>query len=215
MRRRDTQQRVTTPGGTKDGYAINARAMTGSRERYLVQALAFEPSLRQYLRRCVRNTSDAEELLQEPYARLLRAGETDTMVVQSVRAFSFTIARRVAIDFTRARRVNDPPAIPLESMTEADELAVSTTQSQVEGAVGAQQEIELLSRALLDLPTRSREVFTLRKVYGYSKAEIAALLGIAENTVQRHVGIAARRCAQYLCGQPGGPQQYSLLQRFS
>jgi RNA polymerase sigma factor (sigma-70 family) len=189
--------------------------MTVLQGRFLIQALKFETELRTYLRSAVRNATDAQDLLQETYARLWRAGDTDTMVVQSIRAFAFTIARRVAIDFTRARRLCDPPSIPIDSMTDSDELHSCGTIAQVEGIVAAQQEIELLARALSALPTRSRDVFTLRKIYGYSQEEIATLLGISQHTVERHVGIASRRCAEFLCSRPGGPQQYSLLERLS
>jgi len=186
--------------------------MTQNRERYLTQALSFEPALRDYLRSCVRNSSDVEDLLQETYARLLRAGDTRKLVVQSIRAFAFTVARNAVVDFTRIHP-GQVLAIPMDSMTEADELQVSNSLT-VEGTVNAQQEINLLAQAMKGLPKRCRQVFTLRKVYGYSQAEIAAQMGISENTVESHIGLAARRCATYLCNRRGRPQQYALLEHF-
>ena len=52
------------------------------------------------------------------------------------------------------------------------------------------------------LPTRCRQVFTLRKVYGYSQKQIAERLQISENTVEQHLTKAARRCAQVLFESP-------------
>ena len=46
------------------------------------------------------------------------------------------------------------------------------------------------------LPAECRQVFTLRKVYGYSGKEIASRLGIPEHAVEEHLIQAARRCAQ-------------------
>ncbi len=46
------------------------------------------------------------------------------------------------------------------------------------------------------LPAECRQVFTLRKVYGYSGREIARRLGIPEHAVEEHLIQAARRCAQ-------------------
>jgi RNA polymerase sigma-70 factor (ECF subfamily) len=46
------------------------------------------------------------------------------------------------------------------------------------------------------LPAECRQVFTLRKVYGYSGREIANRLGIPEHAVEEHLIQAARRCAQ-------------------
>jgi len=46
------------------------------------------------------------------------------------------------------------------------------------------------------LPVECRQVFTLRKVYGYSGREIAVRLGIPEHAVEEHLIQAARECAQ-------------------
>jgi DNA-directed RNA polymerase specialized sigma24 family protein len=79
---------------TKDVFSPPA-TMTNQRARFLLQAFKYERQLRDYLRRSTRNFADAEDLLQETYARLLRQGDSDTLVVQSIRSFAFTIARRV------------------------------------------------------------------------------------------------------------------------
>jgi len=158
--------------------------MTNGPERFLLQALPYEGPLLAYLQRCAHNPADAADLL-ETYARLLRAGVTDTMVVQSIKAFAFTIARNVAIDYARARRVNDPPVIPIDSMSDAQQNDASSDHTDVENAANAQQELELLAAALAQMPERCRRIFTLRKVYGYSQAEIAAALNISENTVEK------------------------------
>jgi DNA-directed RNA polymerase specialized sigma24 family protein len=46
------------------------------------------------------------------------------------------------------------------------------------------------------LSPECRQVFTLRKVYGYSGKEIAGRLGIPEHAVEEHLIQAACRCAQ-------------------
>ena len=38
-------------------------------------------------------------------------------------------------------------------------------------------------------------------VYGYSQREIAAELGLAQSTVEKHVALAVRRCAGYMSEQ--------------
>jgi RNA polymerase sigma factor (sigma-70 family) len=198
------------PAGFKDESAH----MTKHRERFLLRALKFEPQLRAYFSHSTRSRTDAEDLLQELYARLLRQGDTDTLVIKSIRTFAFTIAQNLAIDFARTRRTREPPAISLAFMTDTEQVDDCQVATEVERVVDAQQELQLLAAALADIPKRSREVFTLRKVYGHSQEEIAQALGIEINTVQRHIGIAARKCAAYLCSQPGAPQHYSLLEQF-
>jgi DNA-directed RNA polymerase specialized sigma24 family protein len=43
--------------------------------------------------------------------------------------------------------------------------------------------LTLLTEAIQSLPARCRQIFTLRKVYGLSQAEIATRLGVSENTI--------------------------------
>ena len=71
-------------------------------------------------------------------------------------------------------------------------------------AVGREhrRHLALLASAVEKLPTRCRQVFTLRKAYGFSQKEIAERMQISENTVEQHLTKAARRCAQALFESP-------------
>ena len=42
------------------------------------------------------------------------------------------------------------------------------------------------------MPARQREAFTLRKMEGLSQRQIAQRMGIAESTVEKHLGHALR-----------------------
>jgi RNA polymerase sigma-70 factor (ECF subfamily) len=63
--------------------------------------------------------------------------------------------------------------------------------------VARAQELELLTQAIQSLPTRCRQVLTLRKIYGLSQKEVAAQLGIAEHTVEAQGTIGLRKLAEY------------------
>lgn len=78
---------------------------------------------------------------------------------------------------------------------------------RVAAIMNDRQELSILITAVQQLPDRCRQVFTLRKVYGYSQKEIAARLKIAENTVEQHLVTAVRHCADALdrCGLSPGP----------
>src|ERR1700742_2588464 len=178
-------------------------------ERYLVQALEFESVLRACLYRYARNTSDVEELLQETYARLLTAGSSNEPEVRSVRAFALTVARNVAFDWLRHRQV-----VPIELVADLEALEVLDEGEQIEEIVNSHQELAMLVKAIQGLPDRCRQVFTLRKVYGYSQKEIALRLNISENTVEQHLTKAARRCAQALFDQPVAERRSMLFDRF-
>jgi len=178
-------------------------------ERYLLQALEIEGVLRACLYRYTRNNSDVDELLQEVYARLLVSGSTDEPEVRSVRAFALTIARNVAFDWLRHRQV-----VPIELVADLEALEVLDEGEQIEEIVNSHQELAILVKAIQGLPERCRQVFTLRKVYGYSQKEIAIRLNISENTVEQHLTKAARRCAQALFDQPVSERRSLLFDRF-
>ncbi len=182
--------------------------MVKNEERYLLQALEFESVLRACLYRYTRNNSDVEELLQETYARLLVAGSTKEAEIRSVRAFALTIARNVAFDWLRHRNV-----VPIELVADMEALDVLDEGAQIDEIINGHQELALLVNAIQGLPDRCRQVFTLRKVYGYSQKEIASRLGISENTVEQHLTKAARRCAQVLYDQPVAERRSTFFDR--
>src|ERR1700730_5615739 len=177
-------------------------------ERYLLQALEIESVLRACLYRYTRNNSDVDELLQEVYARLLVSGSSEEPEVRSVRAFALTIARNVAFDWLRHRQV-----VPIELVADLEALEVLDEGEQIEEIVNSHQELAMLVKAIQGLPDRCRQVFTLRKVYGYSQKEIALRLNISENTVEQHLTKAARRCAHALFDQPASERRSLLFDR--
>jgi len=178
-------------------------------ERYLLQALDIEGVLRACLYRYTRNNSDVDELLQEVYARLLVSGSSEEPEVRSVRAFALTIARNVAFDWLRHRQV-----VPIELVADLEALEVLDEGEQIEEIVNSHQELAMLVKAIQGLPDRCRQVFTLRKVYGYSQKEIASRMNISEHTVEQHLTKAARRCAQALFDQPVSERRSMLFDRF-
>ena len=92
-------------------------------------------------------------------------------------------------------------------------LDVLDENEQIDEIVNSHQELEVLVGAIQGLPDRCRQVFTLRKVYGYSQREIAVRMNISENTVEQHLTRAARRCAEALFAQPLGARRMTMFDR--
>jgi RNA polymerase sigma factor (sigma-70 family) len=113
--------------------------------------------------------------------------------IRSVRAFALTIARNVALDWIRHQRV-----VPVDLVADMAALDVLDERAKVDEIVSAREELELLADVVQGLPKRCRQAFTLRRVYGLSQKEIAAQLGISENTVEQLLTRAVRRCAEAL-----------------
>lgn len=155
------------------------------------EVLPYEPSLRSYLRQSLPSLADVDDLVQDCFARMLRAKHTGT--VRSPKPLLFAIARNAVRDFLQRKGRAE-----LISITENEESRVLADGSDVVELVCRQQELALLTEAIRSLPERCREVLLLRKIKGYSQKEIAEMLGIAEHTVEALAAKGTRRCADYL-----------------
>ncbi len=150
-----------------------------------------ESSLRSYLRQLFPSLPDVDDLVQESYARLIRAREAGR--VAYARAFLFTTARNAALDFFRRRRV-----VRIDGIPDMQALPVADDRPGVAESLSRQQELALLAAAVRTLPERCRQVLTLRLMYAMSHKEIAAELRISEHTVKAQLAKGMRRCAGYL-----------------
>lgn len=157
---------------------------------YQEEVLVHEPALRGYLRRAFTKLSDVDDLVQETFARVLRARRETT--VRSVRGLVFATARHAALDRLRREQI-----VAIETLAEIEALPVCDDAPAVHEAVARKLDREELRRAIDTLPARCREVLVLRKIEGLSQREIALRLGISEHTVEVQVANGVRRCTEH------------------
>ena len=157
---------------------------------FVAQVQPHAPALRSYLLARYPTLPDVDNLVQECLVRVLRARETSA--VESPKGLLFAIARNLALDAVRRQKV-----IAFEPMTENPDSSVYRDNTDVVETVSKQQEFALLTQAIQTLPERCRQVFTLRTAYGLSQKEIAAKLGISENTVEKQMGKGIRLCTEF------------------
>ncbi|PTX91259.1 RNA polymerase sigma factor [Opitutus sp. ER46] len=150
-----------------------------------------EPALRAYLRSKFSAYPDIEDLVQETYARLLQAREHSAAEIS--KAYVFATARNAAIDFFRRRRI-----AVIDCVAEIEVLPVLEDRPDVAEAAARNQELALLAEAIQALPTRCRQILTLRKLHGLSHREIATSLGLSENTVNAQIAIGVVRLRDHL-----------------
>jgi RNA polymerase sigma-70 factor (ECF subfamily) len=146
------------------------------------------------LRRVFPALPDVDDLVQESYARLIRAREAGR--VSYAKAFLFTTARNAALDFFRRRQV-----VKIDGVADLETLSVVDDRPDAAEAVSKQQELALLADAVKTLPDRCRQVVTLRLMYAMSHKEIAAELGISDQTVKAQLAKGMRRCAEFLAAR--------------
>lgn len=153
--------------------------------------LAHEPLLRAWLQSRFGANVPVNDIIQEAYLRVLRIRRTEP--VNAPKAFLFATARNLALNVTRSAKVRgEHMAAPLDESELLDET------SNVRESVARYEELEILTQAIQSLPDRCRQIFTLRKVYGLSQADIAQKLDISARTVNAQLAIGLAKCADYV-----------------
>lgn len=126
------------------------------------------PRLRGFLRRSLRDTAAADDVLQQTFLRMHRARasfERDGAVVP----WAYAIARRLMFDAMRTKRRKPESAIPNEDMLPSTD--------NPEGRVGDRESLEQLEAKLAKLPEEHRTAFELVRLEGLSLAEAGAVVG--------------------------------------
>ena len=148
------------------------------------------PMLRAWLQSRFGATCEVDDILQDAFVRVLQAHREQEL--QSPKAFLFAVARNLALDQVRRSRISAPGGlVPLDTLDVMDEA------DGVPETVVRNQELEFLTQAIQSLPDRCRQIFTLRKIYNQSQAEIAARLGISEFTVSAQLTIGVHKCTEF------------------
>jgi RNA polymerase sigma-70 factor (ECF subfamily) len=159
--------------------AGDTHAFTGLYERHGAALLTL-------LARLTGDRALAEDLLQETFVRVYQARDAYEPTGH-FRAYLFTIARRLVIDWHRRRRIawaEEPAA--LESMPAPE---------RAEHVAEAMDVMTRLERALALLTPEQREIILLSRMEGMATAEIARIVGATPGAVRVALHRTLRRLA--------------------
>lgn len=132
----------------------------------------------------------ASEALNETYLRL--AGMREIGTVRSPKAYLFRIALNIATDRRRAEKRR------LTSGEVDAMLEIPDDRPDAARVIEDRSDVELLKRAIAELPERRRRVLMLSRIEGMPNREIAALLGVTVRTVETDLKQAVEHCAERL-----------------
>ncbi len=130
-----------------------------------------------YLTNKFGDPDEARDIAQDAWLRITRLREPSAL--ENPRAFLFQVATNLGID--RLRRVQ------LARRRGVEELETESFAPSVEEIVSQRQSLEVIERALNELPEKCRRAFTLHRFDGLSYSEIAVTLGISESMVEKHI----------------------------
>lgn len=166
--------------------------MSGEDERLLILARAGDraaattfversaPALRRLARAIVGHAGGADDVVQEAFARALRALDTFDPERGAAKPWLFAIARHAAFEVLRARRAQ--PTLDVDELGAFEPMMTlgiaAGWGASPEQALLRETERDDLAHALASLPAPDREVIVLRDLDGLSGDEVAAVLGL-------------------------------------
>jgi RNA polymerase sigma-70 factor (ECF subfamily) len=129
--------------------------------------------------------SDAQEVAQEAYVRLVMMERPEQ--VESLRAYLYRVASNLAVDRLRMRQVRE--GHPIDPPDEDFHLAPIP-----ERHVAATNQLNALHKALRELPAKTGRAFVMHAIDGSDIGAIAKTMKISERMVRYHVANALAHC---------------------
>jgi RNA polymerase sigma-70 factor (ECF subfamily) len=183
------------PGTEARRIAAEAR----DRARFEAEALELADQVYRVARRLVGSREEAEDLVQETYARAFRSWRSFTAGT-NMRAWLLRILTNLNVD--RGRRVQRTPQ--LQPLEESDYYLANKVASAVgENALEQDQVVERLSqdsivKALADIQPQFREVVVLVDIGDFTYADAAQILDVPIGTVMSRLHRGRRALKQKL-----------------
>lgn len=161
-------------------------------------------SLMRYVSRYFRQSHEIEDVVQEAFVKVLEAEGSRS--IRSIDAYLFRTARNVALNTLSKHDYKLTEA--LAELGARPELSTGSLEDQYE----SRQQFERFCESLVALPERCQQAFVLRRVYGFSQAEIAQQMHISKNTVEMHLAKGLVRCERYM-RQHGGDGEANFIRK--
>jgi len=159
--------------------------MAAEQDRRIVEIIEREGGrLRNFIRRQVADSADAEDILQEAFSELVEAYRLMKPIEQAG-AWLYRVARNRIVDLFRRRKAEP---WPIDQLNDEDERLVledilPSPEAGPDAAYARAVLLEELEAALDELPEEQREVFLAHEVKGRAFKELAAEMGVGVNTL--------------------------------
>jgi RNA polymerase sigma factor (sigma-70 family) len=173
--------------------------MTDDNSRIAAALQREQGRLKSFIRRRVRNPTDAEDVLQDVIFEFIRAYRLPEPIEQ-VGAWLVRVARNRIIDRVRkAKGRPDSEQLPEDDEDYSLDLTLPTASDGPEAALARSFILQQLQAALDELPPDQRAVFVAHEIDGLGFKEIAASTSVPLNTLlarKRYAVLHLRRRLQ-------------------
>ncbi|MEO5693817.1 MAG: sigma-70 family RNA polymerase sigma factor [Usitatibacter sp.] len=142
-----------------------------------------------------RNDHDAQDVVQEAYARAFRY--FDSLKDSDARAWLLAIVRNTGYTWLEKNRPADVVAMEDSTLAGVESVA-APPDSNPEVIVLQRAQQKLVNQSLEDLPVAFREVLVLRELEDLSYKEIAAIVGVPVGTVMSRLARGRETLRQLL-----------------
>ena len=137
---------------------------------------------------------EIEDIVQETYVRICQMDKRES--IEQPKSFLMKTAKNLAYDHLKKAETRLADGVETELDFDADVLV----HDEVFEKAASSEEFAHFCEAVRQLPVQCRRVFVLKKVYGYSQKEIAKETNLSESTVEKHIAVGFKRCANYMVG---------------
>jgi len=134
-----------------------------------------------YVKKSVFDRELALDITQETFSRAIK--KATTSIIKNERAFLYRVAKNVMVDEFRTNS-------KVSEVIYDEEIHIEITDT-VESSVIEEEEQKELMREIDNLPIKRRQVFVLHIIEGYSRKEIATIMGLSLSTIDKHISRAS------------------------
>lgn len=146
--------------------------------------------LLRYLASRLRDGTDADDLAQEAYLRLLRVD--NVLLIRDPRSFALRVATHVAYEWGRLSR-HRREHVDAGCLDDCEEQGAGPLEQAAQA-----QDAKALRRALARLTPKRRAIVLMHIRDGMTYAQIAAQVGLSVSMVGKHLMLGLEACREAL-----------------
>lgn len=148
-------------------------------------------SLVRFLTKKLKDQQDATDVAQDAYLKMYTLNEPEKL--NNARAFLFQTASNLATDQLRRKTLHTRYIQREVNQQLIDgEGKLESSAPSTEQTVSAEQQLQLIQRAINELPDNCQQAFLLQRNQGMTYSEIAKKMHVSTSSVEKYISMALK-----------------------